>query len=235
MSPNDSRIELTGLPGIPEVTLTDALVATLPQNLAAAPWTCECSAVLWLGRGGRAAAAVLPPALQGSSALGTVGGFVHYTDTPVGPYDEVLGAVGSHSGVRPWGNIALMAVDSPTSLVGGRTNWAMPKTLARFDGTPAAGRTVTAVGDDGLAWSVTATARSLGPAVPVRAKTTARQQFSDGRIGESVLTFSGKVRPALVTVRVASEGTLAQWLTSGRRIGAVIDRAGFTLTPPRFA
>lgn len=235
MSSKDARIELTGLPGIPEVTLSDALVATLPENRADAPWTCECSAMLWLGRGGRAAASALPPALQGSYALGTVGGFVHYTATPVGPYDEVLGAIGALSGSRPWGNIALMAVDSPTSLVGGRTNWAMPKTLARFDGTPAAGRTVTAVGDDGVAWSVTATARAIGPAVPVRTKAVARQQFSDGRVGESVLTFSGRVRPAFLTVKVTSEGSLSRWLRSGRHVGAVIERAGFTLGPPRFA
>ena len=40
--------------------------------------------------------------------------------------------VASADGRRSWGNVAFMAVDSETSLVGGRTNWAMPKTLAQF-------------------------------------------------------------------------------------------------------
>jgi Acetoacetate decarboxylase (ADC) len=234
MSSSDSRIELAGLPGIPEVLLSETLIATLPDNLADAPWTCKCSAVMWLGRGGRAAASALPPALQGRPALATVGGFVHYTETPVGPYDEVLGMVGSRDGARPWGHVALMAVDSPTSLVGGRTNWAMPKTLARFDGTPAAGHTVTATGEDGVSWSVSATTRAIGPAVPVWSKGTARQQFSDGRVGASALTFSGRARPAIVTVQVSSEGSLSDWLKPGRHLGAVIERATFTLGLPRF-
>lgn len=230
-----TRIELRGLPGIPEVMLSSALLARLPQNTAPAPWHCRCSAVVWLGRGGRAAAAALPSALATNAALATVGGFVRYTDTPVGPYDEVLGLVGSRSGITPWGSVALMAVDSAASLVGGRTNWAMPKTLARFDGQPAANATMTAHGDDALQWQVSARPRVLvGPSVPVKASGTARQVFSDGSIGESRLRFTGRVRPALVNVTVTSAGTLSSWLRPGRHPGAVIESASFTLDEPRF-
>ena len=80
-----------------------------------------------------------PRRWPGSPGLLTVGGFVRYTDTPVGAYDEVLGMIGSRTGLRPWGNVAFMSVNSESSLVGGRTNWAMPKTLARFDGELANG------------------------------------------------------------------------------------------------
>ncbi|OBJ71009.1 acetoacetate decarboxylase family protein [Mycobacterium sp. 1274756.6] len=226
-----SRTELTGLPAIPETLLSDALVATLPANDAPAPWECHCSGLVWLGRGGRAAAAALPPALGGSTGLLTVGGFVRYTDTPVGPYDEVLGIVGSRSGLRPWGHVAFMAVDSPASLVGGRTNWAMPKTLARFDGDP--GAVMTGTGADGV-WRVRASARPLGPAVPLRLTGTARQQFADGRVGDSVLVCSARARPALVSVEVTSTGSLPRWLRPGRRVGAVIESARFTLAEPRF-
>jgi hypothetical protein len=127
--------------------------------------------------------------LAGRAALATVGGFVRYTNTPVGQYDEVLGMVGSHTGLCPWGNLAFMSVDSRPSLVGGRTNWAMPKTLARFDGELAANSTVTGTGADEISWSVSATPRVLGPAIPLKTKATARQQFIDGRIGDSLLTF----------------------------------------------
>src|SRR6218665_2734721 len=155
------RAELTGLPGIRETDLSDALAASLPENLAPAPWEGHCAAVIWVGRGGRAANTALPPALRGSMALATVGGFVRYTDTPVGLYDEVLGMIGSFTGLRPWGNVAMMAVDSAASLVGVRTNWAIPKTMAHFDGEPGADRTMTGTGTDGVRSSVSATPRAL--------------------------------------------------------------------------
>lgn len=230
----NARIELSGLPGIPETVLSQALLAKLPSNQAPAPWECHCSALMWLSRGGRAAAAALPPALAGSSALATVGGFVRYIDTPVGPYDEVLAMVASRSGLRPWGNVAFMSVDSPPSLVGGRTNWAMPKTLARFDGDLANGRTITGTGIGEMTWSVSATPRVLGPAIPLRTKATARQQFSDGRIGESLLTFGGRVRAAVIAVEVSSPGTLGTWLRPGRHLGVFVESATFTLDEPQF-
>jgi Acetoacetate decarboxylase (ADC) len=231
---SNARAELTGLRGVPETMLSEALLATLPENMAAAPWECRCSALLWLGRGGRAAAAALPPALAGRPALAAVGGFVRYTDTPVGEYDEVLGMVASHTGLRPWGNIAFMSVDSRPSLVGGRTNWAMPKTLARFDGELKANRTLTGTGTDEISWSVSATPRPLGLAIPLKTKLTARQQFSDGRVGDSLLTFAGRIRPAIVTVQVSSSGTLQTWLRPGCRPGAFIEDAVFSLGEPRF-
>lgn len=229
-----TRIELTGLPGIPETALSDALVATLPENLAPAPWKCQCFAVVWVDRGGPAATGALPPGLAGSKGLVTVGGFVRYTDSPVGPYNEVLGMVGSRNGLRPWGNVAFMSVDSPASLVGGRTNWAMPKTLARFDGEPTAGRTMTGTGADEMPWSVSATSFAVGPAIPVRSRGIARQEFPDGRLGDSVLSFAGRARPAIVTVAASSAGELPRLLRPGRHLGAVIEKASFTLGEPSF-
>lgn len=232
---DNTRIELTGLRGVPESALSAALVATLPVNEAPAPWECRCSALLWVGRGGRAAKAALPPSLAGSPALATVGAFVRYTDTPVGTYDEVLGMVGSRTGLRPWGNVAFMSVDSRSSLVGGRTNWAMPKTLARFDGEIAEGQLITAGSDsDEVPWTVGATPRVKGPAIPLRAKASARQQFADGRVGDSLLTFAGRVRPALVTVGVTSAGPLPTWLRPGLHLGLYVEDATFTLGEPRF-
>ena len=231
---SNARIELTGLRGVPETALSEALVATLPGNDAPAPWECHCSALLWLGRGGRAAASALPSALAGSAALATVGAFVRYTDTPVGAYDEVLGMIASRTGLRPWGNVAFMSVDSESSLVGGRTNWAMPKTLARFDGELANGSLITGSSSDQLSWTVSASPRVAGPAIPLKTKATARQQFADGRVGDSLLTFAGRVRPAFVTVGVTSAGSLPTWLRSGLHVGLFVEDAVFTLGEPRF-
>ena len=224
-----SRPELT-VSGVPETRLSDALRSRLPQNLAPAPWTCTCEAVLWTGRGGRAA---LPSAL-GSRTLGVVGGLVRYSDTPVGPYDEVLGLVGALTGLRPWAHVAFMAVDSAASLVGGRTNWAMPKTLAAFEGGVGSGRPFTATGADEARWRVSATPRVVGPAVPMVSRGTARQVFPDGRIGSCPLTARARLRPAVVTVEVDSEGPLPRWLRPGRHLGAVVESVTFSLGAPRF-
>jgi Acetoacetate decarboxylase (ADC) len=228
-----SQTALAGVPGVPESRISQALLSTLPANLAPAPWSCVCDAVLWLGRGGKAATAALaPPLRRGSRGLVVVGGIVRYRDTPVGPYDEVLGLVGAHTGARPWGSVAFMAVDSPASLVGGRTNWAMPKTLAAFDGEVAPGATVVARGDDEVRWQVTASPRTLAPAVPMVAAGQARQVFPHAGTGSSRLSAHARVRPALVTVGVVSDGPLASWLRPGRHPGLLVEGARFTLAEP---
>jgi hypothetical protein len=230
-----TRTELTGVAGVPETEVSAGLLARLPGNEAPAPWDCVCEAVVWFGRGGRAATQALPPALRGSaSGLGVVGAVVRYLETPVGPYDEVLGMVGSRTGSRPWGSVAFMSVDSEASLVGGRTNWAMPKTLGAFGGEIGPGKSVTGVGADETRWRVSATPRPFGPALPVRTTGLARQEFPGGRVGNSPLRASGRMRPALVTVEVESDGPLPTWLRPGRHLGAVVERATFTLGEPRF-
>lgn len=228
-----TRPELTGVAGVPETAVSEALLATLPPNLAEAPWTCRCDAVLWFGRGGAAARQALPPMLRGGRALAVIGGMVRYRETPVGPYDEVLGLVGSRSGLTPFGSVAFMSVDSEASLVGGRTNWAMPKTLGAFDGDIGGGKLVTATGADRTRWRVSVTPKVVGPAVPVRSRGLARQEFPGGRVGTSRLVARGRIRPALVTVEVDSEGPLPTWLRPGRHLGAVAESVTFTLEEPR--
>jgi hypothetical protein len=227
-----TRPELTGVPGVPETLILESLVSRLPANISEAPWECRCEAVVWLGRGGRAAAATLPPALDASRALATVGGFVRYQDTPVGPYDEVLGLVASHRGVRPWGSVAFMAVDSETSLVGGRTNWAMPKTTAEFSGRVGNRQTMEGVGTGQVSWRVAATTRVVGPRLPLRGGLPARQVFPDGSVRSSILTARGTFRPAIVSVEVESDGPLDSWMRPGRHLGAVVDSMTFSLGQP---
>ena len=226
------RPELTGVPGVPEVALSQALLATLPENDSEAPWTVNCSAVLWSVRPTREASRSLPPALRGRRGVVVVGGVVRYLETPVGPYDEVFGIVMSGYGRRSVGTVTFMAVDSPRSLVGGRANWAMPKTLASFQGTVGDRETVVATGQDSLGWRVAARPRVVGPRVPVRSRATTRQEFPGGIVGDSRLRARGTARPALVEVEVESDGPLAGWLRPGRHLGAVADRVTFSLGVP---
>ena len=229
-----NRTELTGVAGVPETAISDALLARLPANDSPAPWECVCEAVVWFGRAGAAARQALPPALRGTApALAVVGAMVRYLETPVGPYDEVVGMVASRTGMRPWGSVAFMSVDSEPSLVGGRTNWAMPKTLGTFEGAVGDRERFAASGADETRWQVSATPRTWGPAVPVRLAGAARQEFPGRLVGESALQARGRLRPALVEVDVDSDGPLPGWLRPGRHLGAVVERATFTLAAPR--
>jgi hypothetical protein len=225
-----TRPEITNVIGVGETDLPAELVDQLPANLAPAPWSVGSQAVVWMCRGGSAARQALPPMLRSNRALIVAGGMVRYEETPVGTYDEVFGAVISNSGGRPFGTVSFMAVDSPTSLVGGRTNWAMPKTLASFEGS--VGTTMEARGDAGIQWRVRATPTVIGPPLPMRSASIARQQFPDGLVRDSQLQSRGRCRPALVKVEVESEGDLPTWLRPGRHLGAVIDRFTFSLGEP---
>src|SRR4051812_426354 len=190
----DLRPELSGVAGVPETTLGEELLARLPGNAAPAPWTVEAKAVVWCARGSAAATEALPPALRGgASGLAVVGGIVRYASTPVGPYDEVFGLVGSRTGVKPWGSVAFMSVDSEASLVGGRAHWAMPKTLGEFTGQVGGGRTMTATGAEGSAWQVTARPTTYGPLLPMRSRGLCRQEFPGGRVGDSLMRGRGRI------------------------------------------
>jgi hypothetical protein len=227
------RSELTGVAGVPETTLSEELTQRLPGNLAEAPWSVTGESLIWVGRASDAATQALPSSVRGSArGLGVVGGMVRYADTPVGTYDEVFGAVGFRHNGKVTGTVAFMAVDSEKSIVGGRTNWAMPKTLAAFTGGVGSGQTMTATAADAVNWSVSATSRVIGPPIPYKSKAVVHQQFPDGSLRPSQLVMRAKLRPAIITVKVTSDGPLADWLRPGRHLGAVISSMEFSLGVP---
>jgi hypothetical protein len=227
-----TRTEITGVPGVPETALSSELLARLPENMAPAPWDVQCAGLVWHGRGGRAAREAFAPALRGSRARASIGGFVRYQTTPVGPYDEIFGLLASADGMKSWGTVSFMAVDSEASLVGGRTNWSMPKTLAGFDGEIGHKQTISGWSDGPVRWRVEATPTAIGPRIKVRSKMPNRQEFPDGVVRVSQLAARAVIRPALVRVEVVSDGPLASWLRPGLHLGAVIESAEFTLGEP---
>lgn len=228
-----TQFDLAGVAGVPETALSDALIQRLPANLAEAPWSVTGESLIWMSRGGRGSAQALPSSVRGTArGLGVVGGMVRYADTPVGTYDEVFGAVGFRHHGKVTGTVSFMAVDSEASLVGGRTNWAMPKTLAEFTGGVGNGQTMTATGADSVAWSVSATARVIGPPLPYKSKAVVHQQFPDGSLRPSQLVMKSRMLPAVITVKVSSDGPLAEWLRPGRHFGAVISSMEFSLGVP---
>lgn len=207
-------VPLTDLPGVPESTLPDDVV--LPASTPAAPWVCRVEATVWWHRA-TPAAGVLVPAVLPLGLPVTVGAFVTYLDTPVGPYREVLAS--PHLLAGPWRrgvlarvHVPFIAVDSPASVHGGRAHWALPKALAEFDGSRAQGR----------GWEVGAAARTWGPWFPARARLGSSQVDAQGRLGHAVTTARVQARLARVDVRCESEHDLPTWLLPGRHRGLVL-------------
>lgn len=213
------------LAGVPESALDERV--DLPPTAPPAPWTCRCDAIVWITRPGRR----WPSEASGARPLLVAGALLRYADSPVGEYHEVLGVLAGLGRNGPIGTVPFIAVDSAASLVGGRRNWALPKTFAQFaQSQDEQGRS--AMTATGAGWTVAAAARTLGPAVPVPLAGRLRQPWPDGRQRTARLIGRASAAPALVAVTVTSTGPLAGWLRPGRHFGLLLRRAEFTLAAP---
>lgn len=220
-------IETVG--GVHGTELTPDILARLPGDWPPAPWEVVATALCWVAPPSRAARRALQPGLAGMP-LSVVGMLVSYESTPVGRYKEVMGAVGVRRGATPAGHVPFIAVDSPASVVGGRMNWSLPKTLAEFSGDPVLDRAMTGTHP---AWEISATARALGPAFGVRGKFRLFQVGFDGHEHWARTTARARVRPALVQVLTSGTPAVTDWLRSGRYPGFVVERLEAALTPTR--
>ncbi len=150
--------------------------AALPA--APPPWATRLQGILWFHRATAAALAQLPPALRSRRRLPlTIGAFVRYLETPVGPYSEVLASpvVLLRAGL-PTGHVPFIAVDSRASVQSGRANWALPKTRARFGWEHA-----DAVRGAGEGWELSALAAQRGPLLPFAAAAVTCRSARPGR------------------------------------------------------
>jgi hypothetical protein len=217
--------ELTQIAGITETDLSADMLARLPADAPAAPWRARAEGIVWWGRPGSSASAAirtgLPPLLRRAQPLSVITAILRYSDTPVGGYDEILTMLVLRQGRSVFTHVPFIAVSSPASVVGGRANWALPKTLATFTGRPVDDTEVAARGDN---WLITATAHSRGRGFPLLLPPLSRLVQIDGR-GQSVaarLRGTGRARPARVTVEVSAPDGLAAWLPQGSCAGLVL-------------
>lgn len=216
------------LASVPESRLGADDRARIPPRSAPAPWSTRLRAVVWVHRASPSAVALLPEALRSRRTLPlTVGAFVQYLDTPVGPYSEVFGSpvVVLRAGL-PAIHVPFMAVDLPASVHGGRANWALPKTLASFSGAR------TSLRADGDGWTVGADATEHGPRLPLAAVARDVQVDEAGRELVIPVTARGLWRAARVEVRTSGP-TLPSWLVGGTHRGLVLHRARMTFGEPR--
>ena len=220
--------ELLAVPGVAESTLSADAAAALPASAPEAPWTCTSAGVVWWSRArGVAASSAAAVAAGRGKPVVTIGGLISYASTPVGPYHEVFGGIGTRHGRGVEVSIPFMAVDSPDSVVGGRQNWSLPKVLASFTGEPGRDWGLSASGDG---WTVHVRARPLLPAIGAKMKGLVVQRWPDGSVRTAMLDGRGRSRLAIVTVDVSSSvGDLASWLRPGRHLGVVTSSVEFTL------
>ena len=220
-----ATIDLTQVRGVPECTLTPQILDLLPAQNAPAPWRAHAKGMFWWAKPDDAAVAalreILPPGIDPTLRPAFVAAaLISYIDTPVGAYHEILAIVSLRRGRKVVSHVPFIAVDSAASVVGGRANWALPKTLIDFEGEPASGTTMTARGAD---WVVTATPHASGPPLPFASpRMNGLVQFGPGDDAwRAKSSGRGVVRLGHVDVSVASEGSLASWLPSGRCRGVV--------------
>lgn len=232
---------LQNVDGVPECELGDALASRIPGRSAPAPWETRVQAILWFHRAAPGAADQLPARLRGERAVPlTIGAFIRYLETPVGPYSEVLAApLLLARAPLPAAVVPFIAVDSLASIHGGRANWALPKTLAAFEWSAPPERlgdgpfAVRGEGTHGpTAWSVAATVTPRRRRLPTRFPLRDVQLTPDGRELDIPIAVRGRMR--LATVELASSGpTLPRWLLPGRHAAIVLTDARMRFGAPR--
>jgi len=216
---------LQAIEGVTESDLADDDAKRLPVTSAPAPWSTVLDAVVWFHRAAPGAAERLPAALRRRPQLPvTVGALIRYRDTPVGPYREVLASPSLLLGPRgPEACVPFIAVDSPASVHGGRENWALPKTLARFD-WPEEPRGGFELDAEGRGWSVHATVHARPRRLPFAATSRNRQVTPAGDEITFASRWRGRARVASVELETRGP-TLPGWLRSGRHPALVLDGA----------
>ncbi len=217
--------------GIAETMLPVDLIDRLPATAAPAPWRTHCHITTWWHRPRRGTAELLPAGVRDKKLNAVIWTLVRYQETPVGPYDEIAAVVSFRGGAPV--HIPFISVDSPISIVGGRVNWLLPKSLARFEWTDA-GVTITADSPADPAWSLRATVRRRGWGLPFVSGFSI-QQFGtdDPRPRRFGARMRGLAHPARVTVDGSASGPLAQLLRTGEFRGFDVTHARFNAKPPR--
>lgn len=217
-APAREAAELQAIPSVPECTLPADLHERLPESTAGAPWDCRMEALTWVHRSTPAAADVLPPGLEAGRGL-TVAMLVRYLDTPVGPYNEILASPMLVRGGLLRGHVPFIAVDSVTSVHGGRAHWALPKVLARFEGSPLAGEPLRVDGDG---WWVSARPAGVGPFLPMLMRLSCVQVRGSGEAINVPLAMRGRARLARAKVDVDPGSSLAALLRPGPHLAALV-------------
>lgn len=149
-----------------------------------------------------------------------------YTDSPVGPFLQLMvlvpGRLGPHMG---WSAVVAV-VDRPDALVGLRMNWGLPARVGEL-------RWFARDGVRQLLWEdrdLSVKARGRGFGVPMVMPHRMVQVRADGPVVVPDRLW-GLFRPALVSVEAAPRDGLE--VLAGRHLGATVDGVHRTIAPAR--
>lgn len=231
----DHRFPVEAAAGLPETRLPEGLLARLPDSVAPAPWRTCCDVVTWLHPVDAAAAELFPPPIRPREAALVAWALVRYAETPVGPYSEIAATViPADEEANGVGHIPFIVVDSLPSIVGGRANWLLPKSLGSFDWSPEPA--IVNIEPEEPAtpwWSMVVSVRADESAAPtdISLPNRLRQASIDGHVGRLESTLTGSLRPATVEVMGKADGPLSALLRPGRYDGSQLRDCSFDVGP----
>lgn len=151
---------------------------------------------------------------------------VRYTDSPVGPFLQLMVLVPGRLGAQMGWCAVLMVVDRPDALVGLRVNWGLPAAFGEL-------RWFARDGVRQLLWEdrdLSVKARGRGFGVPMVMPHRMVQVRPDGPVVVPDRLW-GLFRPALVTVEMSPRDGLDP--LAGRHLGATVDGVHRTIAPAR--
>ncbi len=152
---------------------------------------------------------------------------VRYTDSPVGPFLQLMVLVPARLGAHPGWTVAVAVVDRSEALVGYRMNWGVPAQMGEL-------RWFARDGVRQLLWEdrdLSVKARGRGIGVPMVLPHRMVQARADGPVVVPDRLW-GLFRPAIVTVEASPRGDVLDPLV-GRHLGATIDGVHRTIAPAR--
>lgn len=188
-----------------------------------APWALRGEALVCVTR--KRPATALPEDIDAAPGPTAVAA-VRYTDSPVGPFLQLMVLVPARLGARPGWTVAAAVVDKPEALTGFRVNWGVPARLGEL-------RWFARDGVRQLLWedrdlSVKARGRGIGvPMVVPHRMVLAR---ADGPVVVPDRLW-GLFRPALVVIEASPRDALDCLV--GRHLGATVDGVHRTIAPAR--
>lgn len=188
-----------------------------------APWALRGEALVCLVR--KRPAASLPEEIRPAPGPTAVAA-VRYTDSPVGPFLQLMVMVPARLGGHVGWTAVTAVVDRPDALVGLRMNWGVPATVGEL-------RWFARDGVRQLLWEdrdLSVKARGRGIGVPMVMPHRMVQVRGDGPVVVPDRLW-GLFRPAVVTVEMSRRDGLDG--LAGRHLGATVDGVHRTMAPAR--
>ena len=188
-----------------------------------APWALRGEAIVCLSR--KWPPVALPDGIAAAPGPTAVAA-VRYTDSPVGPFLQLMVLVPARLGAHPGWTVACAVVDKPDAMLGFRMNWGVPASLGEL-------RWFARDGVRQLLWEdrdLSVKARGHGFGVPMVLPHRMVLARADGPVVVPDRLW-GIFRPSIVVIEASARDELD--VLVGRHLGATVDGVHRTIAPAR--